>query len=261
MKRKHFLERKSGIALKGVHNVIATRFLPFHPSKLRYRLTAPAQTVLNPRCYGTSDTDHGAHVDQDLKLFAAGSARGKQLTDDALDAAVRTAHRRCCDPCSLAIVRAIRQLGWRVCASQQPVGCMQARVATAYDLRCEDTRNGNETVIVEIKTSKHRTNAFYEQPVPGAFICIGDDTRLPYSYHNVDMMQLQMTCALAKRTVECEHALRGALLRVGACGRVWHYPMPRDELGERMLAELARKKEDAAYKARRPTKRKTTSRK
>lgn len=136
---------------------------------------------------------------------------------------------------------------------------MRTRVATAYDLCCEDTRNNNEPVIVEIKTSKHRTNAFYEQSAPNAFICIGDDTRIPYSYHNVDMLQLQMTCVLAKRTAESERAPRGALLRVGACGRVWHYPMPRDGLGERMCAELEKKKEDTTYKARKSSKRKANT--
>lgn len=226
--RKHFVHCKTGVALRGVHNAINDALLPFHPSRLRKKLTARAYTVHDARCYGTSDRDHGAHVDQDL-VCAAAVPCSSCLDNAAVEALVYARHRRQCDPCSLAILNAIRQNGWRIVCAQLPVGCVRMRVGTAIDLLCEDTTRTGELIAIEVKTSRHSDKAFYEEKLAARHIDTGNDRDAPalaVSYQHIDLMQLFITCILLQRTLNAKKLPRGALLRVGARGVVWHYRVP-----------------------------------
>jgi hypothetical protein len=222
-KRKFFVHRNTNTALKGVHGVLSEHFYPYADQTLRREIRADAGVVHNKLCYGSSDVEHGCVVDADLAVLA--NQLEGVADEEKLRQAVMQLHRRDCDPCSLAVLRALKTYKWRAIKAQQAVGCMRMRVATAIDLVCQDMVS-KERIMVEIKTTRHTSRAFYEQRSPSNVpMKLLRKPDVPFSFCNIDLLQVMLTRALAER-YELKFD-RAVLIRVGGGGIVWRYQVPR----------------------------------
>lgn len=177
--------------------------------------------VMKPVCKGGADARrHGTWVDRDIEHYIADP----------------TSIRRA-DPCSVALLSALRDRGLIPVATQVPIYSARLKLATAIDLLCVDAATRRKLYLLEVKASRMgggatpiTADACYRHTYGEASVGLDKST---YTQH-----QLQLWAMASTLREEYGLKLAGVAVIRTTPAHVFYYPMPTtfDLLGDTLVA-------------------------
>lgn len=228
---KCFHARQSRTKMRGVHQIVKS-YMPRTPKEHAALLDAPnhansgIQRGYSAPCRGAMTLDerdsrmckggsnpkqHGTIVDEEIGRYARVPIHDREMfVRDNPDL----------DRCTVTLINFFKREKLTPLETQLIVGDLKRNCATMIDLVCRDV--ANNTVIVEIKATKHTSHEWYEEEVGMLKAPLHN---IPCSMLNVDMLQL-LTTKLIVEHGNCRVKVpRAMLIRVSGNG-LWSYTPP-----------------------------------